>query len=111
MDTHIRVSNYVRATTAVSINAYTDDATPSDNPASMMKLTVLALLASAAFSFSPISQSTRPAIQLRESFGFGFAEDTYENQPALLKGEQEYKQFVNKYAENNMLNRKVRLFI
>lgn len=74
----------------------------------MMKLTCLALLFGAAFSFQPISAPTRQATQLRESFGFDFAEDTYGNQPDLLKGEQEYKQFVNKYAENNMLNRKVR---
>lgn len=77
----------------------------------MMKLTIVALLAGAAFSFSPISQTTRQSTQLRESFGLGIGEDTYENQPALLRGEQEYKQFVNKYAENNMLNRKVRLFL
>ena len=77
----------------------------------MMKLTVFALLAGAAFSFSPISQTTtRQSTQLRESFGLGVGEDTYSNQPALLRGEQEYKQFVNKYAENNMLNRKVRLY-
>jgi len=74
----------------------------------MMKLTCLALLCSAAFSFQSIASPTRRATQLRESFGFDFAEDTYDNQPNLLKGEQEYKQFVNKYAENNMLNRKVR---
>lgn len=77
----------------------------------MMKLAVVALLANAAFSFSPVSQTTRRTTKLRESFGLGIGEDTYENQPALLRGEQEYKQFVNKYAENNMLNRKVRILL
>ena len=45
--------------------------------------------------------------QLREGFGFDFAKNSYANQPALLRGEQEYKQFINKHAEDNMLNRKV----
>ena len=74
----------------------------------MMKLTCLALLFGVTSSFQPISTPARQATLLRESFGLDFAEDTYKNQPDLLKGEQEYKQFVNKYAENNMLNRKVR---
>ena len=73
----------------------------------MMKLTCLALLCGAASSFQPISTSARHATMLQESFGLNFAEDTYANQPDMLKGEQEYKQFVNKYSENNMLNRKV----
>ena len=74
----------------------------------MMKLACLALLFGVTFAFQPISMPTRQATLLRESFGLDFAEDTYKNQPDLLKGEQEYKQFINKYAENNMLNRKVR---
>jgi hypothetical protein len=77
----------------------------------MMKLTALFIaLLSTADAFSPISQTaaTRtPTTRLRESFGLDFAEDTYANQPDMLKGEQEYKQFVNKFSENNMLNRKV----
>lgn len=68
----------------------------------------MALLCGAALSFQAIAPSTRRSTQLRESFGFDFAENTYSNQPNLLKGEQEYKQFVNKYKEDNMLNRKVR---
>lgn len=32
--------------------------------------------------------------------------DTYESQPDLLKGEAEYKQYMNKVKEDNMLNRK-----
>ena len=77
----------------------------------MMKLTCMALLCGAALSFqviAPSTTTTRRSTQLRESFGFDFAENTYSNQPNLLKGEQEYKQFVNKYKEDNMLNRKVR---
>jgi hypothetical protein len=78
----------------------------------MMKLAVFCLLAGAAVSFSSVSQTapTRRSTQLRESFGLDFAEDTYKNQPDMLKGEAEYKQFVNKYSENNMLNRKVVYF-
>lgn len=75
-----------------------------------MKLFVFALLASAVSSFAPTSSVNRQTL-LRESFGFDFAEDSYANQPKLLRGEQEYKQFVNKYAENNMLNRKVSYFV
>jgi hypothetical protein len=78
----------------------------------MMKLAIVAVLAGVACAFSPIKQAVvgRQSTQLRESFGFDFAEDSYANQPKLLRGEQEYKQFINKYAENNMLNRKVRFY-
>lgn len=60
-------------------------------------------------AFAPVAQVARPAAstQLQESFGLGLGEDTYENQPDLLKGEQEYKQYVNRINEENMLNRKV----
>jgi hypothetical protein len=75
----------------------------------MMKVFVLVSLAASANAFSPIASSPRAGstTRLQESFGFKFALDTYENQPDFLKGEQEYKQFVNKYKENNMLNRQV----
>lgn len=73
----------------------------------MMKLTCLLVLCNAASAFQPFAVAKHRSTHLHESFGFDFAEDTYANQPTLLKGEQEYKQFVNKYAENNMLNRKV----
>lgn len=72
-----------------------------------MKVILYALLASVASAFAPPS-SVRPSTQLRESFGFDFAEDSYANQVAELGGEQEYKQFVNRLKEDNMLNRKVR---
>jgi hypothetical protein len=74
----------------------------------MMKVVVFALLASAVVSFAPISQTLRQPSLLQESFGLGIGEDSYTNQPVLLRGEQEYKQFVNKYKEDNMLNRKVK---
>merc|ERR1712028_248687 len=50
--------------------------------------------------------TTSSTTQLYEDFGFSFAEQTYENQPDLLKGEQEYKQYVNRINEDNMLNKK-----
>jgi uncharacterized protein (UPF0548 family) len=74
-----------------------------------LKLIFLALTASVATAFAPTSFTKVPAstTQLQESFGLGLGEDTYENQPDLLKGEQEYKQYVNRISEENMLNRKV----
>jgi hypothetical protein len=71
-----------------------------------LKLLVVAVAASAAHAFAPAG-FLRPVTQLQESFGFDFAENTYENQPDLLKGEQEYKQYMNKVNEDNFLNRKV----
>jgi hypothetical protein len=74
-----------------------------------LKLLVVAVAASVASGFSPSSTfGVRQSTQLQESFGFGFAEDTYENQPDLLKGEGEYKQYANRIKSDNMLNRKVR---
>jgi hypothetical protein len=83
-----------------------------------LKLFLLAVVsAGVATAFAPSSSSlalrtaaSLPApasTQLFESFGLGLGEDTYENQPDLLKGEQEYKQYVNRITEDNMLNRKV----
>lgn len=69
---------------------------------------LVATMAGVAGAFAPSSLVSREATQLHESFGLGVGEDTYENQPDLLKGEQEYKQYMNKVAEDNMLNRKVR---
>lgn len=76
-----------------------------------LKLLVVAVAtASVVSGFSPSSSTfgVRQSTQLQESFGFGFAEDTYENQPDLLKGEGEYKQYANRIKSDNMLNRKVR---
>ena len=58
-------------------------------------------------SSSKISSTTTSNTKLYESFGLGLGEDSYENQPDLLRGEQEYKQYVNRISEENMLNRKV----
>jgi hypothetical protein len=76
----------------------------------MMKLLLVTVLCAAASAWvAPQSATRRPATQLRESFGIEYAEDTYSNQPDLLRGEAEYKQWVNKIDSNNMLNRKVRI--
>ena len=72
-----------------------------------LKLLLVAAVAGAANAFSPSASGARQATQLQESFGLGIGEDTYENQPDLLKGEAEYKQYMNQVREDNMLNRKV----
>lgn len=73
-----------------------------------MKFLFAALFANVAFAYVvPKVSVTRPSTPLRESFGLGVGEDTYENQVDPLKGEANYKQFVNRINENNMLNRKV----
>ncbi len=73
-----------------------------------LKLILVAATAGLANAFAPAGVTGRPSIQLHESFGLGVGEDTYKNQPDLLKGEAEYKQYVNRINEDNMLNRKVR---
>ena len=75
-----------------------------------MKLFVLALSLVSVASFGVVPQSaTRTSTQLHETFGLGVGEDTYENQPDFLKGEGEYKEWINSVNEKNMLNRKVGL--
>mmetsp|Transcript_17049 Transcript_17049/g.35034 ORF Transcript_17049/g.35034 Transcript_17049/m.35034 type:complete len:222 (+) Transcript_17049:82-747(+) len=77
--------------------------------APLMKLFMLAITASVAVAFTPSATRVGKApssTQLYEDFGLGLGEQTYENQPDLLKGEQEYKQYVNRINEENMLNRK-----
>jgi len=74
-----------------------------------LKLFSLAITASVAVAFSPSTsrvQTVPSSTQLYEDFGLGLGEQTYENQPDLLKGEQEYKQYVNRINEDNMLNKK-----
>lgn len=69
----------------------------------------LAITASVTVAFTPSSsrvQKVSSSTQLYEDFGLGLGEQTYENQPDLLKGEEEYKKYVNKINEQNMLNRK-----
>ena len=72
-----------------------------------MKVIVYALLATLASAFTVPQTSLRQSTHLNENFGLGIGEDTYENQDALLAGEANYKQWVNRVNENNMLNRKV----
>lgn len=70
---------------------------------------MLAITASVAVAFTPsVSrvQKASSSTQLYEDFGLGLGEQTYENMPDLLKGEQEYKQYVNRINEDNFLNRK-----
>mmetsp|Transcript_16846 Transcript_16846/g.46261 ORF Transcript_16846/g.46261 Transcript_16846/m.46261 type:complete len:223 (+) Transcript_16846:126-794(+) len=78
--------------------------------APLMKLFMLAITASVAVAFTPSAtsrvQKVPSSTQLYEDFGLGLGEATYENQPDLLKGEQEYKQYVNRINDKNMLNRK-----
>ncbi|GKY97295.1 hypothetical protein MPSEU_000687900 [Mayamaea pseudoterrestris] len=73
-----------------------------------MKFLLVAILActASAFHLARPSVTARPSTQLYEDFGFSFAEQTYENQPDPLKGEAEYKQWVNKFAPDNLMNRK-----
>ena len=77
----------------------------------MALLKVALLTISLAFSsaFAPSYNGARTSTSLQETFGLGLGEDTYENQPDLLKGEAEYKQYMNRVSEDNMLNRKVRV--
>mmetsp|Transcript_10041 Transcript_10041/g.13266 ORF Transcript_10041/g.13266 Transcript_10041/m.13266 type:complete len:216 (-) Transcript_10041:75-722(-) len=71
-----------------------------------MKFLVLALSMVSAASFGVAPQSAvRTSTQLHEGFGLGLGEDTYANQPDFLKGEGEYKEWVNTVNEDNMLNR------
>ena len=72
-----------------------------------LKLMLVAATAGLASAFAPAGVTGRQSLQLHETFGLGLGEDTYENQPDLLKGEAEYKQYVNRISEDNMLNRKV----
>ena len=73
-----------------------------------MKVILYALFASLASAYVVVPKtSARPSTHLNENFGLGIGEDSYENQVDLLRGEANYKQWVNRVNENNMLNRKV----
>jgi hypothetical protein len=74
-----------------------------------MKVLFYALLAGIASSYVVVPKtSVRRTTQLHESFGFDFAENSYDNQIEQLKGEANYKQWVNRISDDNMLNRQVR---
>lgn len=70
-------------------------------------LFVLTSAVAASAYVVPSSQAPRPSTRLSESFGFDFAEDSYENTPPQLLGEANYKQWVQKVSDNSFLNRKV----
>jgi len=75
-------------------------------------LFVLAVTASAASAFVTPQQSSpvaRPATSLSETFGLGLGEDTYENQPDFLKGEQDYKTWMAETTDNSFVNRQYAL--
>jgi hypothetical protein len=73
-----------------------------------MKLLVfaLSLVSAASFGVAP-NTAARSSTRLHENFGLGIGEDTYDNQPDFMKGEGEYKEWINSVNEDNMLNRKV----
>ena len=79
----------------------------------MMTQRILALLSifvASASAFTVVQSSiARPSTTaLSESFGFDFAEDSYENTPEVILGEANYKQWVAKVDKNSFLNRQVR---
>jgi hypothetical protein len=70
------------------------------------------LMVTAVGAFAPSSPSfVRQQTAVQESFGFDFAEDSYENTPDLILGEANLKQWVNKIEPNSFLNRQVRTYI
>jgi hypothetical protein len=70
--------------------------------------TLLVLVATLVATSAFVTPSGgRSLTQLHESFGFDFAENTYDNQPDFLKGEGEYKTWIGKTKENSFLNRQV----
>jgi hypothetical protein len=79
----------------------------------MMKSVIVALLTQSvvAFTVAPAKSLTRPvtSTQLYETFDLGLGEDSMSIMPEQLKGEAEYKQWVNKIADDSLLNRKVSL--
>jgi hypothetical protein len=77
----------------------------------MAPRSILALLSivAAVSAFSVQPTAVRPSTVLKESFGFDFAEDSYENTPIEILGEANYKAWVGKIDENSFLNRQVRI--
>lgn len=71
-------------------------------------LLVSALTATAAFA--PQSSVASSKTALKESFGFDFAEDSYENTPAVILGEANLKQYIGEKVDNAFVNRQVSLF-
>jgi hypothetical protein len=74
----------------------------------MMKLFLLAVVAGLASAYvAPKTFVSRRSTQLHENFGLGVGEDSYKATADLLKGEANYKQWVNRIDENSFLNRQV----
>jgi hypothetical protein len=74
----------------------------------MMKLFLLAVVAGLASAYvAPKPFVARRSTQLQENFGLGIGEDSYKATTDLLKGEANYKQWVNRIDENSFLNRQV----
>jgi hypothetical protein len=74
----------------------------------MMKLILLAVVAGLASAYvAPKTFVSRRSTQLHENFGLGVGEDSYKATADLLKGEANYKQWVNRIDENSFLNRQV----
>eukprot|EP00543_Licmophora_paradoxa_P011221 CAMPEP_0202457858 /NCGR_PEP_ID=MMETSP1360-20130828/15797_1 /ASSEMBLY_ACC=CAM_ASM_000848 /TAXON_ID=515479 /ORGANISM="Licmophora paradoxa, Strain CCMP2313" /LENGTH=218 /DNA_ID=CAMNT_0049078037 /DNA_START=6 /DNA_END=662 /DNA_ORIENTATION=+ len=74
--------------------------------APLTNLVVVAVLSVASGFVAPGQVAIKSTTSLSESFGFDFAEDSYENTPGIIRGEQNYKQWVNSIDDNSFLNRK-----
>ena len=79
-------------------------------------LALLSVVVATASAFTVVQHSAVVAVgrpsttALPESFGFDFAEDSYENTPEVILGEANYKQWINKVDKNAFLNRQVRTY-
>lgn len=76
----------------------------------MARLTSVLLLSTigASAAFAPQTHTplaVRSETELKESFGFDFAEDQAENTPSVILGEANYKQWVGENIDNSFLNR------
>jgi len=83
----------------------------------MVRIALLIAAAAPAAAFNVFSgsrvQKSHAATSYRsslimESFGFDFAEDSYENTPEVILGESRLKTWVNSVNDNAFLNRQVR---
>jgi hypothetical protein len=74
----------------------------------MMKLFLLAVVAGLASAYvAPKTFVSRRSTQLHENFGLDVGMDAFAVTDDLLKGEANYKQWVNRIDENSFLNRQV----
>ena len=76
-------------------------------------LALLSLIVASTSAFTVVRSSViRPSTTaVSESFGFDFAEDSYENTPEVILGEANYKQWISKVDKNAFLNRQVRVIM